>query len=206
MTRAYVVFNDSNNLYFPVKAALNPYTGEEAYCGGLPQFFGGKVDAQETNPDAVRREVAEESHLTYLLTAKSLLQVMQSTMAIDEKEEKFEDWYFYLTDKWRKPTEHKWPETLQTWRMCPAKFREMCFVASAPIGKLLGALGLKEGDELDTAPWLLEKLPKLADALVEAALGTAPSWAKSMLETQPTKDFLQSETLDGFACAVCTFL
>jgi hypothetical protein len=199
MTKAYVLLNDSNNIYYPVKASTNPYNGKSTYCAGSPQFFGGKVNRGEYNIDALLRETAEESILTYLLQDEPITQIMQASVG---PEESAEDYYFYSSGSWSKSTDHKWPSTDDAWDELPPEFREMCCVVSAPINTLISALGLTKGQEPDVAPYDLPTLPALATALVNAALAGAPSWAKPMIKTVPSEEFLDSETLKAFACFV----
>jgi ADP-ribose pyrophosphatase YjhB (NUDIX family) len=203
MTKAYVVLYDANNVYYPVKASTNPYNGKSTYCAGSPQFFGGKVNYDEINQDAVLRETAEESALTYLLENQPMTQVLQAKVG---QKDSAEDYFFYMSADWSKSTDHKWPSTDDAWDGYPPEFREMCCIVSAPINTLISALGLTKGQEPEVAPWDLPTLPALATALVNAALAGAPSWAKPMIKTVPSEDFLNSETLNAFACFVVNCL
>lgn len=194
MTKAYVVLYDNNNFYYPVKASTSPYNGGATYCGGSPQFFGGKVDYGETNLGALRRETAEESALTYVLSNSALLQVMETTTGD-------EPYYFYMSNRWQKPAEHSWPASSAAWNAYPPEFREMCCIVSVSINSCITALGLTKGQEPTQAPWQLSTLPQLAETLVNAAVSGAPAWAKTMVETVPSSEFLASETLVAFAAA-----
>jgi hypothetical protein len=70
MAKFYVMLFDPINqqMRVPVKALLNPYSGEPAFCAGMPQFFGG-TDGKRLGPVALlKHEVTEESRRTLELT------------------------------------------------------------------------------------------------------------------------------------------
>jgi len=203
MTKVYVLLNDANNIYFPVKADTDPYSGAVPFCAGSPQFFGGTVQGHETDRQVARRETAEESQLTYLLANRPMTELYQANVGTPAA---WEDGFFYSSSQWSNPAAHQWPGSLADWQAYPPGYREMCCVVSTPINGLITALGLTRGQQLTCAPWQLPQLPQLAAALVNAAVAGAPPWALPQVETVPSADFLGSETLNAFACFVCNCL
>lgn len=198
MVKAHVLLYDDNNVYFPVKAALNPYDGTAAYCAGSPQFFGGRV-GYETQRAALRRETAEESQLTYLLDNSPLMQLYEVFIGPPDDGE---DYFFYASDARRNPAQRQWPPDLVTWQAYPPEFREMCCIVNTPIAGLITALGVPPGVVPQLPPWQLPGLPTLAAALVDAAVAGAPGWAQPQVRLVPSEEFLASETLVAFACFV----
>jgi hypothetical protein len=73
MPKYYIMLVDrgSNQMRVPVKALLNPYNNQTAYCAGMPQFFGGTD--QDDQPPAVvlEQEITQESRRTLELTSGS---------------------------------------------------------------------------------------------------------------------------------------
>jgi hypothetical protein len=66
MPKYYIMLVDrvSNQMHVPVKALLNPYDQQPAYCAGMPQFFGG-TDTDDLPPAIVlEQEVTQESRRT----------------------------------------------------------------------------------------------------------------------------------------------
>lgn len=66
MPKYYIALIDrpDGKMHVPVKAQLNPYNKQRAYCAGMPQFFGG-TDDRDTPPAAVlAMEVTQESRGT----------------------------------------------------------------------------------------------------------------------------------------------
>ena len=66
MPKYYIALLDrpDGKMHIPVKAQLNPYNKQRAYCAGMPQFFGG-TDDRDTPPAAVLdMEVTQESRGT----------------------------------------------------------------------------------------------------------------------------------------------
>jgi hypothetical protein len=67
----YIMLVDlaTNRMEVPVKALLNPYNQQPAYCAGMPQFFGG-TDQNDQPPVVVMgHEITEESRRTLELTS-----------------------------------------------------------------------------------------------------------------------------------------
>lgn len=102
MPKYYVMLVDSakQQMRVPVKAALNPYNGKPAYCGGMPQFFGGTAAKDESPADSLKKEVGEESRRTLALTTDSPVPLFAD---MDQ------DMYFYRAgrDGWQ-PTGTAW--------------------------------------------------------------------------------------------------
>ncbi len=73
MPKYYIMLVDrrSNRMHVPVKALLNPYNNQPAYCAGMPQFFGG-TDTDDQPPAIVLgQEITQESRRTLELTSGS---------------------------------------------------------------------------------------------------------------------------------------
>ncbi len=85
MSKYYVVLYDSKNIYFPVKARYSPYNNQLAFCGGYPQFFGGRSDSDEGVVDALVRETSEESINTYTLTDGSLPLIYEGNVGGEDR-------------------------------------------------------------------------------------------------------------------------
>lgn len=76
MPKYYIMLVDraANEMRVPVKALLNPYNHQPAYCAGMPQFFGG-TDTDDQPPAIVlEHEITQESRHTLELTSGSLPQ------------------------------------------------------------------------------------------------------------------------------------
>lgn len=73
MPKYYVALVDlgNNQMRVPVKAALNPYNHQPAYCAGMPQFFGGTDDNDQPPPVVMEAELTQESRRTLELTSGS---------------------------------------------------------------------------------------------------------------------------------------
>lgn len=73
MPKYYIMLVDleANEMRVPVKALLNPYNNQPAYCAGMPQFFGG-TDTDDHPPATVlEHEITQESRRTLELTSGS---------------------------------------------------------------------------------------------------------------------------------------
>lgn len=60
-----------HQMIVPVKALLNPYNGQRAYCAGMPQFFGGTDTTDEPPVQVLEKEITQESRRTLELTTGS---------------------------------------------------------------------------------------------------------------------------------------
>jgi hypothetical protein len=205
MSKFYVLFYDGQNIYFPVKAELNPYNGRPAYCGGFPQFFGGKPDGGETVGEALTREVLEESIATYALNPGSLPLIYEGNVGGDH----FVHGGFFCSRNFTRSTTYVWPATENDWEDYRPPYREMCGIASASIQTCLTALNMPPGLRYPGGAAGLPRLPALANTLTQAALATLPQWAQGQVSNvtygdplptkgQPGFDFLTSETLVAF--------
>ena len=65
--------DESGYLYFPIKRAGLPYAG-------MPQFFGGTKNVNESDRDAIRREMLEESDAKITLEPGGLTRVHSATV------------------------------------------------------------------------------------------------------------------------------
>jgi hypothetical protein len=71
MPKYYIMLVDrgANRMHVPVKALLNPYNNQPAYCAGMPQFYGG-TDSDDQPPAIVlEQEITQESRRTLELTS-----------------------------------------------------------------------------------------------------------------------------------------
>lgn len=179
MSKNYVILFDSTKMYYPVKAAENPYDNSKAYCAGLPQFFGGAVDKGEGKLETLQREVQEESLKIFLPTEVGY-RVHQASY--ESGRGRAVVCGFYCTEKWKQfGSLDKWP-SYETWSFYSAKYREMCWIAS--VSKIAFKNATKRDD--------------IAKVLVTEAATGAPEWAKAMMEKAPTKEFMESLTFDAF--------
>ena len=73
MPKYYIMLmdRDSAEMRVPVKALLNPYNQQPAYCAGMPQFFGGTDTDDRPPAEVMEREITEESRRTLELTSGS---------------------------------------------------------------------------------------------------------------------------------------
>lgn len=73
MPKYYVMLinTESYQMITPVKALLNPYNGGQAYCAGMPQFFGGTDDKDQPVALVLADEINQESRQTLELTSGS---------------------------------------------------------------------------------------------------------------------------------------
>ncbi|MGL6309477.1 hypothetical protein ACSZMD_06505 [Aeromonas veronii] len=73
MPKYYVMLinTESYQMITPVKALLNPYNGGQAYCAGMPQFFGGTDDKDQPVALVLADEINQESRRTLELTSGS---------------------------------------------------------------------------------------------------------------------------------------
>lgn len=71
MPKHYAMLVDLNadEMRVPVKAHLNPYNGQLAYCAGMPQFFGGTDTDDRHHAIVLEEEITQESRLTLELTS-----------------------------------------------------------------------------------------------------------------------------------------
>lgn len=206
MEKYYTIFYDSQNIYFPVKAALNPYNGRAAWCGGFPQFFGGRADGGESVGGALAREVVEESLGTYSLNAGSLPLLYEGNVGGGGR---YVSGGFFCSRNFTRSSSFSWPSTLAEWNDYLPKYREMCGIATASIQTCLTALNMPPGLRFPAGAAALPRLPVLANTLLAAALATLPQWAQGQVsdvvygdplptEDEPGFDFLTSETLIAF--------
>jgi hypothetical protein len=175
-TKYYVVFYDSTQLIFPVKANVNPYDPKgDWYCGGFPQFFGGTANVKWTVPENLFKEVKEESIKTYELTAKvSDLALLLSDASM----------YFYATEAWTAGSS-TWPASESDWAGLPNPNREMCWVATMKKSAI---------DGLDLADKSI-----VANTLINAAhesVGTG--WPAAQMQPKSNVQFRDSHTLAAF--------
>ncbi len=73
MPKYYIMLvnGESHQMHVPVKALVNPYNQQPAYCAGMPQFFGG-TDTDDQPPAIVlEHEITQESRRTLELTSGS---------------------------------------------------------------------------------------------------------------------------------------
>ncbi len=183
MEKDYIILFDSTKVYYPVKAAENPYNRKKAYCAGLPQFFGGAADDGEGRLETLQREVWEES-LKFFRPNQAGYGVYQATYEDNSRNDVTCN--FFCSDDWKQyATLDKWP-TYDQWSYYAPKYGEMCWVASAP------KIAFKNAVKRD----------EIAKVLVKEAAAGAPEWAKSMMEKAPTKQFMDSLTLGAFATFV----
>ncbi|HKR24827.1 MAG TPA: hypothetical protein VJS15_06175 [Allosphingosinicella sp.] len=66
-----LVDEERQEMRVPVKALLNPYNGRNAFCAGMPQFFGGTDDDDQPPPAVLENEITQESRRTLELTSDS---------------------------------------------------------------------------------------------------------------------------------------
>ena len=64
--KVYCILEDEEYIYFPVAAQNSPYflhDGKEveSYLAGMPNFFGGNMEGEESIEKALAREIKEES-------------------------------------------------------------------------------------------------------------------------------------------------
>ncbi|KAF0809543.1 hypothetical protein A167_01614 [Alcanivorax sp. S71-1-4] len=73
MPKYYVAFIDRprHHMVIPMKAMLNPYNQQAAFCAGMPQFFGGTDDHNQPPAQVLEMEVMQESRGTLELTSGS---------------------------------------------------------------------------------------------------------------------------------------
>lgn len=71
MPKYYIMLVDleSNEMHVPVKALLNPYSQQPAYCAGMPQFFGGTDTHDRPIATVLEEEITQESRRTLELTS-----------------------------------------------------------------------------------------------------------------------------------------
>jgi len=60
-----------HQMIVPVKALLNPYNGQPAFCAGMPQFFGGTDTTDRPPAQVLEEEITQESRRTLELTSGS---------------------------------------------------------------------------------------------------------------------------------------
>ncbi len=86
--KAYaVIFNpESRYLYFPIK--------RDGFCGGMPQFFGGTKNANESDRDCISREMYEESDEELQLAAGGLDGVYSANVGGSV-------YNFYVSTRWQ---------------------------------------------------------------------------------------------------------
>ncbi len=207
MSKYYVVLYDSKNIYFPVKARYSPYNNQLAFCGGYPQFFGGRPDSDEGVVDALVRETSEESINTYTLTDGSLPLIYEGNVGSGDRPV---HGGFFCSPGFAKSTTYQWPASREDWQHYPRKCREMCCVASAPISDCMAALNMPPGLRYPGGAALLPNRPQLANALQQSAIATAPDWAQQQMPdvdftvppdelSEDAVEFLNSESLIAFA-------
>jgi|GEM_PF-2836636 len=73
MPKYYIMLVDlaNNQMQVPVKALLNPYNQQPAYCAGMPQFFGGTDTNDQPPVTVLDAELTQESRRTLELTSET---------------------------------------------------------------------------------------------------------------------------------------
>lgn len=182
-TKNYGILYNENSVIFPVKAALNPYNQKPAYCAGEPQFFGGADEKEEGPLTSLKREVGEES--LYFFRIKELGTNVYTGTYQNSKEEDVKC-KFYCTQQWVADKDlNDWPD-FDTWNMYGNKYKEMCWVATAP----KSAFSSVSTDQ------------DVAGALLRCSPVGAPKWAQSQMMKEPSSSFLESLTLQAFTAFV----
>lgn len=99
--KVYCIIKDEKYLYIPIKAKLDPHKPTQdpheptlAYLAEYPNFFGGNPKDDETDTQALIREVEEESQRNITFD-----KITESTMTKLYKNEKNSTFFILLTPK-----------------------------------------------------------------------------------------------------------
>lgn len=96
MSKVYCIVRTETDVYIPIKAAINPYTGAPAYLKQLPNFFGGTVEEvtyingrlqtkKRSEHAALCAELSQESRHTINMDEEAILEQMENGILLKTK-------------------------------------------------------------------------------------------------------------------------